>query len=200
MINKTIGSMNNDVTPSINGASSGKSQNWAKGNNFYIFDEIDDEFPSSIIVPFINELERQLGQKHPGDMNIYITSPGGYVKYAFDLIAHIEYAKQLGVGVNTIVTSEACSGGSLIAVTGSRRYIGDRAYHLLHFARGWSYAHNPEMEKRNQQQGAFWQKKLVEIYEKYTKIKDIEKKLLADNFMVNGYKDCIKLGIADEKY
>lgn len=176
------------------------NQNWASGNNFYIFDAVGEEFPKQIIVPFIEAIDKQLAKKEPGELDIYITSPGGYVKYGFDLIAHIEKAKELGIVVNTYVTSEACSCGSLIAVTGTNRYIGERAYHLLHFMRGGDYAHNPEMLKRNYENGVFWQKKLVEIYAKYTKVKDIEAKLLADNYMVNGAKDCIKLGIADFAY
>lgn len=182
------------------GHSDKNDQNWAKDTNFYIFDVIGEEFPKQIIVPFVEAIEKQLTKRDMGELNIYITSPGGYVKYGFDLIAHIERAKEASIVVNTYVTSEACSCGSLIAVTGTNRYIGERAYHLLHFARGADYAHNPEMLKRNYENGLFWQKKLIAIYSKYTKIKDLEKKLLADNYMINGAKDCIKAGVADHLY
>lgn len=192
---------NHDVTDEpIAGAPKSEGQNWAEGNNFYIFDVIDDEFPSQIIVPFIEAVKKQNNKVDKEIMNIYITSPGGYVKYGFDLIAHIERAKAKGIQVNTYVTSEACSCGSLIAVTGSKRYIGERAYHLLHFMRGGDYAHNPIMAQRNAENHKFWQAKLVEIYKKYTKVKDIEEKLLADNFMVNGSAACIKAGLADKVY
>jgi len=171
--------------------------NFASGNNFYIFGNVDDSFPKNIIVPFIEAVNKQINKKEPSELHLYITSRGGQVNYGFDLISHIERAVAAGVEVNTYVTSEACSCGSLIAVTGSKRYIGKRAYHLLHFARGWDYSHNPIMIDRNAEQGKFWQTELVNIYKKYTKVKDIEAKLLADNFMVNGSAACIKLGIAD---
>ena len=189
---------NNEETKFL--GSKGDSQNWAVGNNFYIFDGVDDSFPRDIIAPFIEAAEKQRGKAEPQTLHLWITSPGGYVKYGFDLIAHMERAVADGIPVYTYVTSEACSCGSLIAVAGSKRFIGERAYHLLHFMRGADYAHNPIMLERNYENGKFWQQKLVEIYRKYTKIKDIEEKLLADNYMVNGAKACIKLGIADETF
>lgn len=173
--------------------------NFAQGNNFYIFGSIDDSIPKNIIVPFIEAVNKQMNKKDPDDLNIYITSRGGFVNYGFDMIAHMERAKEAGINVNTYVTSEACSCGSLIAVAGSTRYIGKRAYHLLHFARGWDYSHNPIMMERNAEQGKFWQTELVNIYKKYTKIKDLEAKLLADNFMVNGAAACIRAGLADKE-
>lgn len=181
------------------GESGDSHVNFAQGNNFYIFGSIDDSIPKSIIVPFIEACTKQLSKKHPSELHIYITSRGGNVNYGFDLINHIEKARADGLIVNTYVTSEACSCGSLIAVTGSKRYIGRRAYHLLHFMRGWDYSHNPQMTDRNAEMSKFWQKELVHIYKKYTKIKDIEAKLLADNYMVNGADACIKAGLADEE-
>ncbi len=173
--------------------------NFSQGNNFYIFGGIDDSMPKKIIVPFIEEVNKQINKKDPEDINIYITSRGGFVNYGFDLITHIERAKSAGINVNTYVTSEACSCGSLIAVAGSTRYIGKRAYHLLHFARGWDYSHNPIMAERNVEQSKFWQNEIVNIYKKYTKIKDIDSKLLADNYMINGAAACIKAGLADKE-
>ena len=183
----------------IAGTVSGGNLNYHQGNNFYIFGNIDDSIPKNIITPFIEAYEKSATKKEPNDLHIYVSSYGGRVDYGFDLITHIERAKSLGVCVNTYVTSVACSCGSLIAVTGSRRYIGERAYHLLHYARGGDYAHNPTMIDRNAENFKFMQRKLVEIYQKYTKLKNIEEKLLADNYMVNGAKACIKVGLADEK-
>ncbi len=175
------------------------SQNWSNKRDFYIFSEINETFPKDIIIPFIEQIRKQNNNKTFKDLNIYITTNGGYCNYAFDLITHIEFAKKLGICINTYVTSQALSAGSLIAVTGTNRYVGERAYHLLHFMRGWQYSHNPEMSKRNTEQDLFWQDRLIDVYKKYTKIKDIKKKLLADNYIVNGADECIKLGLADKK-
>lgn len=180
-----------------NGASTGL--NFFKDTNFYIFGGIDSTMPEKIIAPFIEVVDKKSNLRKPGSINIYVSSYGGLVQYGFDLIAQIERAKDLGFQVNTFVSSTACSCGSLIAVTGTKRFIGERAYHLLHFARGGSYSHNPIMSERNLENDRFMQKALVDIYKKYTKLRDIEAKLLADNFMVNGAAACIRAGLADER-
>jgi hypothetical protein len=54
------------------------------------------------------------------------------------------------------------------------------------------------MSERNHKTTKFLQEELVQIYKEHTKVQDIEKKLLADNYMVNGGKALIKLGLADQ--
>jgi len=179
-----------------------QSQHHAEDNNFYINGEIGDSFAKEIVQPFIKEVSRQSNLckecgKRDG-LNIFITSIGGSLEQAFDLISYIEKAKSLGLTVRTYVTSMACSAGSMIAVTGSKRYVSSRAYYHLHYARGGSYSHNPEMIDRNTENAHFVQGELVKVYKKYTKLKGIEKKLLADNFMINGGEEIIRWGLADE--
>lgn len=178
------------------------SQNFAEGNNFYIYSSIDDTFGRDILAPFTNKVSELSGKScecsTPKVINIFISSVGGRLDYTFDLVTLIEKAKKSGIEVRTYVTSNACSGASLIAVSGSKRYISSRAYHLLHYARGGDFSHNPEMIARNTENGLFTQGELVKIYKKYTKVKGLEKKLLADNYMINGGEECIKLGLADE--
>jgi ATP-dependent protease ClpP protease subunit len=175
--------------------------NFHKDNNFYIFGGIDNSMPEKIIAPFIELIDRKSNLKNPGQVHIYVSSYGGLVQYGFDFIQQMERAKDAGITVNTYVSSVACSCGSLIAVAGTpgKRYIGERAYHLLHFMRGSDYAHNPIMMERNFENGKFWHKVLLDIYKKYTKIQKLEEKLLADNYMVNGAAACIKAGLADLK-
>jgi len=173
------------------------SLNFYENNSFYIYGGIDETLPKNIIVPFINAVQKQKGKVEKGELHIYISSSGGMVQYGLDLIAHIEDAIKNEITVNTYVTSTACSCASLIAVTGSVRYVAPRAYHLLHFARGWEYVHNPVMAERNLENWIFMQDQIVAHYKKYTKLKGIPAKLLADNFMINGAADLIKNGLAD---
>lgn len=175
------------------------SLNFAEGNNFYIFGSIDETIPKAIIVPFINALTKQENKVDKDEFHIYITSPGGRVDYGFDLITQIESAKKIGVIVNTYVSSSACSCGSLIAVAGSKRYVSKRAFHLLHFARGWDFSHNPTMVERNAENALWMQNEIVAHYKKYTKLRNIPSKLTADNFMINGSADLIANGLADEE-
>lgn len=174
------------------------NSNFVKEGRFYIFGEINESIPESIIAPLISEINRKAREKKPLPIEIYINSTGGYLSFAFDIITQFDIAEKKGVPIYTYVTASACSAASLIAVCGHKRFVGQRAYHLLHFARGADYSHNPVMIDRNAENFKFLQSELVKIYEKKTKLKDVASKLLPDNFMVNGSKDLIKFGLADE--
>lgn len=172
-------------------------RNFVKKNKFFLMGEVDDSFPQEIIAPFIEAVEKRVGKTDPSPIEMYITSFGGELTYCWDLITWMEYAKSKGIPVHTYVTSVAFSAGSLIAVCGSKRFASRRAYHGLHFARGWDYSHNPEMGKRNQDTFNFLQDELVKIYKTNTKLKNIEDKLLADNYCVKG-EDLLKYGLIDK--
>ncbi len=172
--------------------------NFVADGNFFINGSIDDTIAKNIIAPLINEINIRSKSKTPAPINFYITSYGGYVKDAFDIISWFDYAKKLGVPIHTHVTSVAFSAGSLIAVSGHKRYASVRAYHGLHFARGSDYAHNPEMADRNAENFKWMQAQLVQIYKNKTKLKNIEKLLLADNYMINGGHNLLKFGLIDE--
>ncbi len=173
-------------------------QNFVSDGNFFINGDIDDTIAKNIIAPLINEINIRRAQATPAPIKVFVTSYGGYVKDAFDIISWFDYAKKVGVPIHTYVTSVAFSAGSLIAVSGHKRFASVRAYHGLHFARGSDYAHNPEMADRNAENFKWMQAQLVKIYKENTKLKDIEKLLLADNYMINGGSNLLKYGLIDE--
>lgn len=174
------------------------NQNFFIDGNFFINGNIDESIAKNIIAPLINEINIRSRHKTPMPINFYITSYGGFVKDAFDIISWFDYAKKVGVPIHTYVTSVAFSAGSLIAVSGHKRFASVRAYHGLHFARGGQYAHNPDMADRNVENFKWMQSQLVQIYKSTTKLKDIEKLLLADNYMINGGANLLKYGLIDE--
>lgn len=176
----------------------GAKQNFVHNNSFFINGEVDETIAENIIAPLIKEINERKNLANPEPINFYITSYGGYVKDAFDLISWFEYAKKVKVPIHTYVTSVAFSAASLIAVSGHKRFGSVRAFHGLHFARGGDYAHNPDMADRNTQNFKWMQSELVKIYKGRTKLKDIEKLLLADNYMINGGDDLKKYGLIDE--
>lgn len=172
--------------------------NFFKDGKFYINGDIDDSIPQNIIQPLVDEIERRAEFQNPKPLEFFINSNGGDLSYCYEIIGLFKLANAKGIPVCTYVLSYAASAASLIAVCGNMRYVTRRSYHLLHFARGWDYAHNPEMSERNHSTMKFLQSELVEIYREHTKIKDIEAKLLADNFMPTGGKKLIQLGLADQ--
>lgn len=173
-------------------------ENFVRNGMFFICGEIDETLPYTIIAPLIREIKKRMIQTNPQPIEFYITSDGGYLDMAFDLITWFEHAKNCGVEIHTYVTSVAFSAASLIAVSGHHRFGSVRAYHGLHFARGYEYSHNPLMSDRNNENMKFLQAELIKVYQNRTKLEDIEGKLIADNFMVNGGEDLLKFGLIDE--
>jgi len=172
--------------------------NFFKDGRFFIHGELDESIPQNIIQPLVEEIEKRSEFQHPKPLEFFINSPGGDLSYCYEIIGLFKLANAKGIPVCTYVMSYAASAASLIAVCGNMRYVTRRAYHLLHFARGWDFSHNTEMSERNHQTTKFLQQELVHIYKEHTKIQDIEKKLLADNYMINGGKALVKMGLADQ--
>lgn len=173
-------------------------QNFVSEGNFFICGEIDDSIAETIIAPLIKRIEDECLKTIKQPIKFFITCYGGYVKDGFDLITWFDYAKKKGVEIHTYVTSVAFSCGSLIAVSGHKRFASKRAYHGLHFARGTDYSHNPEMMQRNADNFIWMQKELIDIYKSQTKLKNIEKLLIADNYMINGGDALLRAGLIDE--
>lgn len=173
------------------------TQNFFKDGKFYILGDIDSSIPINIIQPLVEEIEKRSEYANPKPLEFFINSNGGDLSYCYDIIGLFKLANAKGIAVCTYVMSYAASAASLIAVCGNLRYVSRRSYHLLHFARGEDYAHNPVMIDRNAATFKFLQKELVNIYTEHTKLKDVEAKLLADNYMINGGAALVRAGLAD---
>ena len=175
-----------------------KPKNFAKDGRFYIFGDIDENFSRDIIVPFIEEAHKRKADKSINPIEIYINSYGGLVHEALDFVAHIEMAKLDLVQVHTYILSNAMSAATLIAIVGTKRIISKRTQFMIHYSRGFEYSHNPEMAKNNFEANLFQQKAIVGVYTQYTKVKekDVEKKMLVDNYFISG-QELIRLGFAD---
>lgn len=172
--------------------------NFSEGNKFFIYGDIDETIPEMIIAPLYRRIDEISALKNPPQLDFFISSDGGYANYALDVISAFDVAKTKGIRINTIVTSNAGSAASLIAVCGHYRVASEYATFLLHFARSMDYAHNPDMAERNLESRKFLDKQIVHLYKAHTKIKEIEKKFLADNYMIHGGKELKKLGVIDE--
>lgn len=172
--------------------------NFSDGNKFYIFGDIDESIPEFIIAPMLRYIEDNSTFRAPKGIDVYISSDGGLWDYAQDIISVFDIALFKGIKVNTIVTSHAYSAASLIAVCGHHRVAYKNASHLIHYARGSDFSHNDIMAQRNLESTKFSNNAIVNIYRKNTKLKNIDKLLLADNYMVHGAEALKKLGFIDE--
>lgn len=168
-----------------------------EGNTFFIND-VDDSLETDMIVPLIKEIENQ-SKRSNGRIDIWVNSFGGYAHLAFQIVSLMELAKRNDIVVRTMVNSVAYSAGSIIAIAGTpgERYIDKDAEHLLHLGYTGSGESTVQQLERNyaQKNGHF--KHILNHYNKYADVPDLETHLSDDSFFVNSAK-CIKYKLADK--
>lgn len=172
--------------------------NFSDGNKFFIYGDIDESIPEMILAPLYKRIEELSVLRNPPQLDFFISSDGGYANYALDVISAFDVARHKGIRINTIVTSNAGSAASLIAVCGHHRVASEHATFMLHYSRGFEYSHNPDMAERNLAGRKFLDRQMLRLYKSHTKIKDLEKKFLADNYMIHGGNELKRLGCVDE--
>ena len=172
-------------------------QNFAEGNNFYIFGKIREDIAQEIIKPLQEKVNELSQDKEPNDLNIYLNSCGGWTHESFEIVSIIEEAKKKGIKVNTYCRSKAMSGAFIIFITGSKRYVTNNSVLMTHFCRSWDFSDNPVMTDRNKEYTDFINQKIVDHINKYTEIKDVDEKMIPDNYFIFG-EDAIEKGCADE--
>lgn len=166
-------------------------------NNFYIYGIIDESFYKDIVIPFKKEIDIQKELK-AGEINIYIKSDGWDLHSTIELLSLMEKAKKLWIPVNTYALSFVASAGSMIAVAWSKRYVSIWSSHLVHYCSGGSYSISKTTEKNNHEYTEYINNYILFHYGKYTKIKELDKKLDEYNHFINWGKELIKLWLADE--
>lgn len=163
------------------------------GNVFFIGD-FDDSM-EDLLIPLTREIQRQQLEED-ARIDLYISSIGGNLYLLQHLTELIEKAKSLDINVRTIVPSMAWSAGSLLAITGSERYIGRGAEHLIHYGAGGYASATPVQIKRQSDKLKREFEWNINQYKKHCNIPKLEKKMADDNFYVPADK-CIKWGLAD---
>lgn len=169
-------------------------------DNVFFLADFDDNMEANIVLPLTREIQKQRQLKN-GRIDLYINSFGGYRHLVFQLISLVELAKREGITVRTIVPDIAYSAGSILAVTGTpgERYIERTAEHLIHYGQTGSAESTPEQVERNyiQKQQGF--KKILDHYQKHTKIDraDLDQLMNDDSAYIPANK-CIKWGLADK--
>jgi ATP-dependent protease ClpP protease subunit len=164
------------------------------GNLFFIGD-FDENMESELLLPLTREIQRQRVSDN-GRIDLYINSVGGSLYLLQHLIELVELAKREGIVVRTMVMSMAYSSASLLAITGSERYIARNAEHLIHYGNGGYASATPVQAKRQNDKLAREFKWNVNHYKKYSNVPNLEKNMEDDNFYVTA-PNAIKWGLAD---
>lgn len=159
-----------------------------------------------ILSSFYNDVTKKMRQvvknesiRKDWKIIIYVNSPWGSLDDAFNFISMINLAKTHWVKIITVVTSLAASAASIIAIQWDERYVSEFAGHVIHFPRWTTFQASPSQLDNNVKEFKFVNDITVNIYKKFTKLKDIESKMEQDNFWIWWADDLIKQWFADYK-
>ena len=151
------------------------------------------EHTASILCAQLLFLESQYPSK---DITIYINSPGGLVTAGMAIYDTMQY---VNCPIQTIVTGQACSMGSLLASAGTKgkRLMLPHSRHMIHQPLGGARGQATDVEIQANEL-LRWKKELTKIYEKttgqpYDKLKDDMER---DKFMTS--EEAVAYGLADK--
>jgi ATP-dependent protease ClpP protease subunit len=166
-------------------------------DNVFFIGDFDDQL-EQIFVPLAKEIKKQRNFKH-GLIDLHVNSFGGYLHLVRGIVDLVELAKSKDITVRTIVSGVAYSAGSMLAITGTpgERYISREGEHLIHYGRSGSLDETPEQNERSYQAKRRSFKQILDHYNKYTNVPDLELEMLDDGFTVMA-RNAIKWGLADK--
>lgn len=181
-------------------ASNKDNQKITKTNNhIYFYSEVNR---NSIfeLTTFIKTAEKEnLTLAHnfnidPPCIYLHISSFGGSVFDAFTAIDIIEACK---VDVVTIIDGATASAGTLMSVTGKKRYIRPNAYMLIHELSSGSWGKMSQLEddfKNNKK----LMEKIKEIYKKYSNVPKKELSEILKHDLWWEAETCLKYKLVDD--
>jgi len=151
------------------------------------------EHTSSVLCAQLLFLESQSPSK---DITIYINSPGGLVTAGMAIYDTMQY---VNCPIQTIVTGQACSMGSLLASAGTKgkRLMLPHSRHMIHQPLGGARGQATDVEIRANEL-LRWKKELTEIYEKTTgqPLQKLKDDMERDKFMTS--EEAVAYGLADK--
>ena len=152
-----------------------------------------DERTSSLMCAQLLFLESQDNKK---DITIYVNSPGGLVTAGMAIYDTMQY---ISCDIQTMVTGQACSMGSLLASAGTKgkRFMLPHSRHMIHQPLGGASGQATDVEIRANEL-LRWKKELTEIYVQTTgkTFEQLSADMERDKFMTP--EEAVKYGLADK--
>lgn len=132
----------------------------------------------------------------PKPLYIHIFSPGGCAHSGFSLYDYIiEYKKK--IPVYTIVEGRAASAATFISIAGTKRFITQNSYILIHQLSTF-FGGNYQQIKDEFINSKKCMDKIIEIYKSHTKIKKKKLQEILKHDIYWDANECISYGIVDE--
>jgi ATP-dependent Clp protease protease subunit len=152
-----------------------------------------DERVSSVLCAQLLFLESQDSKK---DITLYINSPGGLITAGMAIYDTMQYVRS---DIQTIVTGQAASMGSLLASSGTKgkRFMLPHSRHMIHQPLGGTRGQATDIEI-HAREIIRWKDELTKIYEKHTgqPLDKLKADMERDFFMTSA--EAVKYGLADK--
>jgi len=151
-----------------------------------------DERVSSVLCAQLLFLESQDAKK---DITLYVNSPGGLVTAGMAIYDTMQY---ISADIQTVVTGQACSMGSLLASAGTRgkRLMLPHSRHMIHQPLGGASGQATDVEIRANEL-LRWKRELTEVYVQNTgkTFDELSADMERDKFMTPA--EAVAYGLAD---
>ena len=127
---------------------------------------------------------------------LHLTTNGGIIHYAFSII---DCMNSISLPIYTVIEGFVASAGTLISVSGEKRYISKNSYVLIHELRSGIWGKMSELEEEMTNIKKI-QDHLVNIYLEKTLIKKKKLNRILKKDIEWNAEEAIEFGIADEIY
>lgn len=199
-----LGAVGKSETPALHNGLGEDSETklYVRDNHIHFQDDINFDTASALIKE-INDLateldfmQKQYGFPQPAPIILHITSPGGVVFAAYNIIDCMERCK---VPVHTVVDGFAASCGTLISVHGVHRTMGKNACMLIHQISSGLWGQFTEAEQLDHQTNIKqMSEKIRQFYADKTNMRKGELKELLKHDMDWDADECFRRGLVDE--
>ena len=151
------------------------------------------EHTASVLCAQLLFLESQDSKK---DITLYINSPGGLITAGMAIYDTMQYVRS---DIQTIVTGQAASMGSLLASSGTKgkRFMLPHSRHMIHQPLGGTQGQATDIEI-HAREILRWKDELTKIYEKHTgqPLDIVEKNMERDKFFTS--QEALEFGLIDK--
>lgn len=127
---------------------------------------------------------------------LHITTDGGVI---YSALSVIDCMNSLTSPVYTVIDGYVASAGTLISVNGSKRYMCENAYMLIHELKGGLWGKMTEIDDEYINLKRIM-KHVIKLYEEKTGIKKKELEMILKKDIIWDIDECIKKGLIDEIY